>query len=328
MPATSRRGRAPDARWTRTQRDDAVDGAGSHRAVIEPRDGKLYVFMPPLERLEDYLELIAAIEATARELAAGAFEGYGPPHDPRVEVIKVTPDPGVIEVNVHPAQAGTRRANHDRPLRGSPSSAARHREVHARRPPHRHRRRQSRRARRRDAGGNPVPAPSRPAAEPDAYWQNHPSLSYMFSGLFIGPTSQAPRVDEGRRDALYELEIALSQVPPVGMEPPPVARRPVFRTSAGRHHRQYASCRNLHRQAVFRRMVRPAGWACVEFRAFEMPPHRADEPGAAASGARAARPVLARAAERQAGALGHRRCTTASCCRISSGRTFAMCSTS
>jgi uncharacterized protein (DUF2126 family) len=64
----------------------------------------LYVFMPPLERLEDYLELLAAIEATCQGLGTKiVLEGYPPPRDPRLKLLQVTPDPGVIEVNIHPA---------------------------------------------------------------------------------------------------------------------------------------------------------------------------------------------------------------------------------
>jgi uncharacterized protein (DUF2126 family) len=172
-------------------------------ALSSSRAGRdaLYVFMPPVARLEDYLELIAHIEVAAEDLPV-RIEGYPPPDDVRLAVLKVTPDPGVIEVNVQPA-ANWREAvaitTGD--LRGGPSLPARRRQVHDRRAPHRHRRRRPRRRRRRQPDDSPF------LRRPDLlkslllYWQRHPSLSYLFSGLFIGPTSQAPRVDEARHDA-------------------------------------------------------------------------------------------------------------------------------
>ncbi len=189
--------------------------------AVESRNGKLNIFMPPVEALEDYLDIVAAVEETAEYLNIPVLiEGYAPPSDPRLNVIKVTPDPGVIEVNTHPAHSWREMieitTGLDEDARNCPP---RHGEIHARRPPHRHRRRKPHRARRSEAVGQPDPAPPGRAAKPGQLLAQPPVAFVSVLGMFVGPTCQSPRVDEARNDALYELEIAFRQIPD-GVEVP------------------------------------------------------------------------------------------------------------
>ena len=258
---------------------DPLPDMAIHTALCaEVRDGRLYIFLPPVGTLEQFTGLLDAIARAADELRLTPFiEGYQPPHDSRLQKLAVTPDPGVIEVNVQPTQSWpelvhltetlytrareTRLGTEKFMLDGRHSGTG---------------------------GGNHVtlggvtPTDSPLLRRPDllrsllTFWQHHPSLSYLFSGLFIGPTSQAPRVDEGRVERLYELEIAFSQLAAAGGEHGD-SSRPWLIDRALRHLLTDLTGNTHRSEFCIDKLYSPDSASgrlgILEFRAFEMPPH-------------------------------------------------------
>jgi uncharacterized protein (DUF2126 family) len=239
---------------------------------VQVRDGRLHVFLPYASKLADYLDLLAAVEDTCAYLHKPVWlEGYAAPSDPRLRSFSITPDPGVLEVNLPPASTWEELEQINGVLFEEAHRNRLTAEKFAFNGSHL-----------ATGGGSHIVIGGATVLDspflrrPDllrsmlTFWQNHPSLSYLFSGMYVGPTSQSPRVDEARTEALYELEVAFRNLP--AHDCPPSTLDGLFRDLlvdvTGNSHRA---------EFCIDKLYPPEGrglrLGLLELRAFEMTPH-------------------------------------------------------
>ncbi len=256
---------------------EEAEGAPITAMVAEVRDGVLYVFLPPTEELDHFVDVITRLEAAAAKANCPlVVEGYGPPSDARLTSMSVTPDPGVIEVNVAPTASFAEQREQLETLYEQARLARLSTEsfdvdgTHG-----------------GTGGGNHITLGGITSAEspmlrrPDllvsmlTYWQRHPSLSYLFSGRFIGTTSQAPRVDEGRTESLYELEIAFAEI--ARLTSGSTSSKPWVTDRALRHLLTDITGNTHRAEFCIDKLYSPDSprgrLGLLELRGFEMPPH-------------------------------------------------------
>jgi uncharacterized protein (DUF2126 family)/transglutaminase-like putative cysteine protease len=254
---------------------DPHDAPARTALVVEARDSLVHVFLPPLERLEKFIELVSLVDRAATQTGGAVIlEGYGPPPDSRIKTLVITPDPGVIEVNVHPTSSWAELSD----LTHSLYKLAREQRLCA----------ETFALDGRHSGtgggnhltlGGPEPQRSPLLRRPDllvsmiTFWQHHPGLSYLFAGRFVGPTSQAPRVDEGRPETLYELETSFAEIDELAdteHRPWAVDRalRNLLTDITGNTHRAEFCIDKLYNPNSLRGRL-----GLLELRGFEMPPH-------------------------------------------------------
>ena len=251
-----------------------VDEAPTTALCVQERDGHVYVFLPPLEEAADAVALLGVVENAARATGTPVvLEGYAPPGDPRTRTLTVTPDPGVIEVNVHPAGSWDELVEITETLHRCAHEVGLGAETFTLDGTHTG-----------TGGGNHITLGGRTPKDSPllrradllvsmlTFWQHHPSLSYLFSGRFIGPTSQAPRVDEGRHETLYELEIAFAE-----LERLKDVARPWHVDRALRHLLTDITGNTHRAEFCIDKLLRPDSergrLGLLELRGFEMPPH-------------------------------------------------------